>query len=102
MQKRSPGGKIRPMHPFPAPPSLPRQLALAVACGLAMILAACNAPPRSDTVDVRPSPASSSETSSAAPAQCVPEGGSCAEPGARCCAGSTCASIGRPVCIIDY
>ena len=90
------------MHPFHALPSLPCRLALAVACGLAMILAACNTPPRHDAVDVRQSPARGSATSSAAPAQCVPEGSSCAEPGARCCAGSTCASIGRPVCILDY
>ncbi|MFO1270355.1 MAG: hypothetical protein U1F50_01500 [Rubrivivax sp.] len=50
-----------------------------------------------------PAPAASGTATalpqSAAPLQCVPEGGDCGPAQAQCCAGFTCAGINRSICI---
>ncbi|WP_158288832.1 hypothetical protein [Rubrivivax albus] len=64
-----------------------------VALLLSMVTGACSSPPEGPTT--RPGAAGAGN-------QCVPEGQSCAEPRSACCAGSSCARIGKPVCILDY
>ncbi len=77
-----------------------------IALLLAALLAGCaTTGPRPGEVDVRPrAPAASAALPGAAqpPAQCVPEGQPCDAPGAVCCPNTTCAGIGRPVCIHAY
>lgn len=88
-------------HP-PAHTSLGAGKALLLAGVLAALLAGCaTSGPRPDEVDVRPKAPPSLATGQP-PAQCVPEGQPCDAPGAVCCPNTTCAGLGRPVCIHAY
>lgn len=75
---------------------------LALAAVASALLAGCaTGGLRADEVDVRPQ-APATTRAGQAPAQCVPEGQPCDAPGAVCCPNTTCAGIGRPVCIHAY
>jgi len=86
----------RPEHP-PIPHRLHAAASIAT---LALLLGACAAPAdRGDEVDVRPRTVLRQD---GPPAQCVPEGQSCQAAQAVCCPGTTCAGVGRGVCISAY
>jgi hypothetical protein len=46
--------------------------------------------------------AMSTPTAASSPLQCVPEGQSCANKSATCCAGLTCTGIGKSICLVAY